>query len=361
MEKILIIEDEPEVIENLVEILEIYDYDVVSTLHGREAIKIAENQKPDLILCDVMMPEMDGYEVLREIKRNPATFRIPFLFLTAKAEKSDLRYGMELGADDYITKPFEINEIINAVKTRLAKQKTIDRHFETKFNDLRKNIASTIPHELRTPLNSILGFTQILLSNFKELPENDIKIMLTNIHESGERLYRLIVNYSFYTSLLSLENANQTKKFEVVRNSEMLVTDQSKQLASRYKYDNKIKFSLVDYPLNVEQKHFLKLIEELLDNAIKFSEDDSVIYISSEVIDDKYYISFENAGRGFTQNEINEIGAFVQFGRDKFEQQGSGMGLAIAKRICEIYGGSLKIHSQPGATTTVTATLPILK
>lgn len=360
MEKIFIIEDEPEVIENLAEILEIYDYEVISTLDSKEAPQIASSQRPDLIICDIMMPEMDGYDVLREIKRNPTTYTIPFLFLTAKAERKDLRIGMDLGADDYITKPFEINEIINAVKTRLSKQKFLSKHFEEQFDDLRKNIASTIPHELRTPLNSILGFTQILLSNHKDLPENDIRLMLQNIHESGERLYRLVVNYSFYTSLIG-EETNKSKKFEVVRNTEMLIKDQVNQVAKNYDYGKYISFNIIDYPIDLEQKHFLKLIEELTDNAIKFSNKPEHITISSNIQDDFFLLNFENYGRGFKPEQIQQIGAFVQFNRDEYEQQGSGLGLAISKRICEIYNGELNIISSPNEKTTVQAKLPILK
>ncbi|MFP4526987.1 MAG: response regulator transcription factor, partial [Candidatus Kapaibacterium sp.] len=118
MKTILIIEDDREILELLSDILEMEDYEVLTAVNGKLGVSKAYEKFPDLIICDIMMPEMDGYEVLRHIRSNPQTFGTPFLFLTAKADKSDLRHGMELGPDDYITKPFENKEILSAIRTR---------------------------------------------------------------------------------------------------------------------------------------------------------------------------------------------------------------------------------------------------
>jgi len=118
---ILVIEDQEEVRENIVELLELSNYEVKSASDGKEGVKLALDDTPDLILCDIMMPEMDGYEVLFLVMKNPSTSSIPFMFLTAKSEKEDFRKGMNLGADDYITKPFEEIELLNAIDKRLSK------------------------------------------------------------------------------------------------------------------------------------------------------------------------------------------------------------------------------------------------
>ncbi|WP_116108638.1 response regulator [Lewinella sp. IMCC34191] len=118
---ILIIEDNGEVRENLAEILELYGYEVATANHGLEGVKAALNQPPDLILCDVMMPELDGYGVLNLLSENPLTAAIPFVFITARTEKEDIRRGMNLGADDYITKPFYKDELLQVIRTRLKK------------------------------------------------------------------------------------------------------------------------------------------------------------------------------------------------------------------------------------------------
>src|SRR5580765_6704025 len=127
--KILVIEDNPEVRENIGEILELSNYQVICAENGKQGVEIALQQIPDLIICDIMMPELDGYGVLHLLSKHIETYGIPFIFLTAKSEKSDLRKGMELGADDYITKPFDGIELLKAIEIRLQKAEAIKKHF----------------------------------------------------------------------------------------------------------------------------------------------------------------------------------------------------------------------------------------
>ena len=122
-DKILVIEDQEDVRENIVELLELSNYEVSSATDGKEGVKKALASPPDLILCDIMMPGMDGYEVLYLLSKNPVTASLPFIFLTAKAEKQDFRKGMSMGADDYITKPFEEMDLLGAIERRLSKYK----------------------------------------------------------------------------------------------------------------------------------------------------------------------------------------------------------------------------------------------
>ncbi|MEP0984321.1 response regulator [Ekhidna sp.] len=123
--RILVIEDQEDVRENISELLELSNYDVSNASNGKDGVKKALSSPPDLILCDIMMPEMDGYEVLYLLSKNPETASLPFIFLTAKAEKSDFRKGMNMGADDYITKPFEEMELLGAIERRLKKYKEL--------------------------------------------------------------------------------------------------------------------------------------------------------------------------------------------------------------------------------------------
>jgi CheY-like chemotaxis protein len=121
MKSVLVIDDNPDIRENTAEILELAGYKTHTAENGKQAVDLAIKEKPDVIVCDIMMPELDGYGVLHLLKKNPGTENIPFIFLTAKTERSDLRKGMEMGADDYITKPFEDIELLNAIEIRLKK------------------------------------------------------------------------------------------------------------------------------------------------------------------------------------------------------------------------------------------------
>ncbi|MBP0019634.1 MAG: response regulator [Cyanobacteria bacterium SBLK] len=124
MPKILIIEDEAQIRNNLQEILTLADFETCIAENGKIGVELVENERPDLILCDLMMPAMDGYEVLTVLNRDRRSQTIPFIFLTAKTERADVRQGMELGADDYLTKPFTPDEVLKAINTRLAKQES---------------------------------------------------------------------------------------------------------------------------------------------------------------------------------------------------------------------------------------------
>ena len=140
--KVLIIEDNLEVRENTAEILELADFEVISAENGKVGVALAKEHLPDIILCDIMMPELDGYGVLHILSKNEATAAIPFIFLTAKAEKSDFRKGMSLGADDYLTKPFDEMELMEAIESRLKKSTAMKSHFEQTIDGLNDFISA---------------------------------------------------------------------------------------------------------------------------------------------------------------------------------------------------------------------------
>jgi len=135
MKKILVIEDEPEMRRNIATLLRYHDYQPLAAENGRAGIELAQKENPDLILCDVMMPELDGFGVLQALQSDPALALIPFIFLTAKGEKADLRSGMNLGADDYLTKPVANDELIRAIQTRLRRsEQQLNREFKPDFS-----------------------------------------------------------------------------------------------------------------------------------------------------------------------------------------------------------------------------------
>src|SRR5205809_2081985 len=145
MKKILVIEDNAEVRENIAEILELSNYKVLTAQEGKTGVELALREIPDLIICDIMMPVLDGYGVLHLLNKHIETYGIPFIFLTAKSEKADLRKGMEMGADDYLTKPFDGIELLNAIEIRLKKADAIKQQavknnedFGAFINDAKK-------------------------------------------------------------------------------------------------------------------------------------------------------------------------------------------------------------------------------
>ena len=142
MKKILVIEDETEMRRNITTLLRYYDYEPIAAENGHVGVAAARRERPDLILCDVMMPELNGYSVLQELQTDRALARIPFIFLTAKGEKDDLRSGMNLGADDYLTKPVANADLVRAIEARLRRsEQQINREFKPDFSSAKPLLA----------------------------------------------------------------------------------------------------------------------------------------------------------------------------------------------------------------------------
>src|SRR5262245_46240309 len=148
MTKILVIEDEASLREDIIEMLELLEYEVAGAENGLVGLQIAEEHHPDLILCDIMMNKLDGYGVLAEVRKNPQLAATPFIFLTAKSDRGSMRQGMEMGADDYLSKPFTSYELMTAIQTRLARQSTLAQNAEKQLDDAREQLMRLVTHEL---------------------------------------------------------------------------------------------------------------------------------------------------------------------------------------------------------------------
>lgn len=363
MKKILIIEDEPSVLENILELLEGQDYEVKGAHNGILGIEVARQFIPDLIVCDIMMPELDGYGVLGEIQKDANLSTTPFIFLTAKSELSDLRHGMELGADDYLTKPFLPDELFRTVETRLKKSEKFESKTEKILRELTLNIASTLPHELRTPLNGILASSQILMDYYDTMNQKEVQQLHENIFNSSKRLHELIVRYLSYSNIELLFNDKQSwaqlyKDCDIV-NTYSLFDRIIQNLANEYDRKKDLEVDIKDSEIKINLDHLQLIIEELCSNALKFSENGSLIKIVSYIENNNFIFTIKDHGRGMTNEQIQKIGAYRQFDRKQYEQQGSGLGLISVKRLAQIYGGKITIDSKQYQYTNVTFSLPM--
>src|SRR5438093_7274365 len=201
MKKILVIDDEEWLREMVQLALRQRGYTVVEAENGAVGIEKARKELPDLVLCDVNMEKMDGYVTLSSLRNEPATASIPFILMTGLADNAGMRYGMELGADDYLPKPFTIDALYAAVEARLKKAQALRQEAERKLADLRDNISLMLPHEMRTPLNGILAYGEILTTDAPTLQPGEIAEMGQVIYHSGKRLERLIENFLIYAQI----------------------------------------------------------------------------------------------------------------------------------------------------------------
>jgi signal transduction histidine kinase len=356
MKKILIIEDELLLREGISEILTFEGFEVHQAANGEEGLKAVSQYLPDLILCDIMMPVMDGYEVLSQLRKDEITRLIPFIFMTALTEKSDLRIGMDLGSDDYITKPYTRSELLNAVRTRLKKSEEIKEKQESSLNELRENIMRHLPHELRTPLNVMIGFGQQLSEYPDTVSQKDMAVIGKYIYISALRLSRLIQNYLIYTQL-ELKKGGPPQKTDA-KTPDHICQKIVSDIAVKYNRQDDLELNITSGTAFIGEAEFSKIAEELTDNAFKFSEAGKKVVVSSGVTNGKFFLTIQDHGRGIAAANIPKIGAFMQFDRKIHEQQGSGLGLIIAKKIVELYGGFFSVESTPGEGTTIHLTLP---
>src|SRR5437016_614654 len=201
MTKILIIDDEEWLREMVNLALCQKGFEVIEAHNGGKGIELARKELPDLILCDVNMEKVNGYATLSSLRNESSTASIPFILMTGLADNAGMRYGMELGADDYLPKPFTIDALYAAVEARLKKAQALRQEAERKLADLRDNISMMLPHELRTPLNGILAYGEILGAEAATLQPAEVAEMGQVIYHSGKRLERLIENFLIYAQL----------------------------------------------------------------------------------------------------------------------------------------------------------------
>ena len=362
MSKILVIDDENDIRINLSELLEAEGFQVLSAENGQAGLQLAQQSRPDLIICDIMMPDMDGYGVLEELRQDPALAITPFIFLTAKAGLENQRQGMNLGADDYLVKPYTRDELVKAIRTRLSRQAAFTQQLQAKLNDLRSSISAALPHEFRTPLTCILGFSELIAEDPSLIPLQEIQRFARMINSSAQRLHALILNFLLYSELeLVVRDPAAIAALQSASPSaiEAAVTETAVQQAQQLQRAADLRLEIEPALVDIGSEHLIKLIEELVQNAFKFSRAGTPVRVTGQAVGDSYRLVVHDQGRGMTAEQIADVGAYLQFERQHYEQQGQGLGLSIARRIAELHGGRLNIASVYGRETTVGITPPI--
>lgn len=357
MGRILVIEDENHVRGSIVDLLEAKGYEVMEASCGQDAFEAVKKQIPDLVLSDIMMPGINGYDVLREFQQNKKTASVPFIFLTAKSDISDMREGMNYGADDYITKPFKAKELLNAIEIRLKKRKMA----EEKLENLRLNITRYVPHEMRTPLVAMLGFSQMILDDYYHLSSDEIYDMVDKIRIGSKRLHKTVEKFITFSEIeCLLNNAEEAARLRVeyTMDADRVMKSMIREKLNEYGRTDDLSVSLEPGTLLISEQYLKTLLEELVENACKFSASEQPVEVSGQR-DGRYYrLVFIDYGKGMTREQISEIDAFVQFNRNHFQQNGNGLGLIIVKKIAELFNGRVTIESEMNMYTKITVELP---
>ena len=361
MQKILVIDDEEIFRQATACALQRKGFETLEAADGLEGAEIASRDLPDLIICDVHMGRMDGYTLLEQLRKQPSTAAIPFILMTGMGDEGSMRKGMNLGADDYLAKPFTAPQLFSTIEARLKKSQVVRENAEKKLAQLRANLSLALPHEMITPLNGIFGLAQVLANDAESLSVDEVAEFGTNILHSAERLHRTVQNFLLFGQL-EMHSADPVYLASLREKSttqlNAIIEARARHFAERCERLADLRLELTDGTVAMGQDLFTKLVDELIDNALKFSRPGQAVSISGTHAKGEYLLTFGDAGVGMTPEQIADIGAYSQFDRGTREQQGSGLGLAIARRMVENHAGQFDIKSVPGQGTTVSLRLP---
>ncbi len=369
MPKILVIDDENILRNEMTNWLIYEDYEVISAENGLEGVEQAIKHIPDLIICDVTMPYLDGFGVLLEVHSNPMTARIPFIFVTARASHEDIRQGMNLGADDYITKPFTRLQILDAIQSRLGKYAAREQIYKQDLRYLHNALAeeqqqrllkarmvAMFSHDFRNPLATIMSSNNLLRDYADRMtPERKLTCfgrIETSVHQLVQMLDDMLIVSQIETGHLNL----QPETLDVGQFFQQIVEEfqASHGEGHTIAFENHINMaSLADTRL------LRQISSNLISNAIKYSPRGSTVCVMLEKQADNYLLTIQDQGIGISEEDQKRLFEAFQRGRNVGEIAGTGLGLAIVKRALELYGGSIRMESVLKQGTTMFVTLPM--
>ncbi len=364
--KLLVVEDEHNLLLGIRDILELDEYRVMMASNGQQALEVLRdhtNDLPDLILSDIMMPYMDGIEFLKEVRKNEAWVKIPFIFLTAKGAKNDVQMGKMLGVDDYLIKPFDADDLLVAVESRLNRHKALNQAAEDQIHDMKRNILTILNHEFRTPLTLVVAYADMLKdNNVERMSDSELLMFLREINMGADRLRHLIENFIL---LVELETQDAAKNYEwrshPITNFQTILESACNKYRNNPRYPNQLEVIIPEKLPTVfgDREYIMTMLTELLDNAYKFSPNGEPITVEAKEVDGALRVSITDRGRGIPQQEVEHIWkSFYQVNREQFEDQGAGSGLAIVYGLAQLHKAQLDLTSELGKGSCFSITFP---
>ena len=345
---ILVVDDDHMLLKMINHILERTGYEVLTIDNGEEALQIAADHLPDLIILDVMMPHMDGLEVCRRLKANPDTSLIPVILLTANDFIDDKVAGFELGAHDYITKPFNTQEFVSRVKSHVEGSISLQKHGEQEKLKALETMLDQVAHELRNPLVAIGGFARRIRDRLTD--DDQLKTYADNIYREVERLERTL------NEILELKNIilGSITSFDPVRFLTEVLDTFSETLHNKH-IQLETRLPIKHTRIRGDKKNLSLALKNIVTNAIEaMDEKGGTLIVGLEQDEQHCRIVVEDTGHGISHSETDLV--FRPFYTSKIS--GSGMGLYAVKHIVEMHNGTVSLTSKPGEGTRVEITLP---
>ena len=357
--KLLLIDDEKSLLQNLKQILEFENFEVVTAANGYEGLSQYEKESPDLVICDIMMPEMDGYGFIKTM-RNKGYTSTPFIFLTAKSDYDDLREGMNFGADDYLVKPVKSSQLIDAINIRLQRKREINKKIEIQLEQIENGFRLITDQEFFTSVYDIIGYLHLLKSKHHQFDEDSLQEYFGFMEKSSNQLLSL---------LRKVKNWHAHEKRMIDHNTKLLIAVNikealekvSREIAKNYNREQDLKCTEIEEAcLHLNKGYIETFVSELIDNAFKFSQKGNDVSIRTKIQDGNYFIFITDQGNHTIADSLVDLKPF-QKNNTVPNNPGIGLGLAIADLLIKHIGGTLnfKNNTPCGLETIISFPIPI--
>ena len=370
MSKIIMIEDDQQIREEVMDWLRFEGYETLGAGNGRIGLNIIQQEMPDLIICDIAMPVMDGHEVLIAVRSDVSLAHIPFIFLTADVSHNSVRHGMNLGADDYLTKPFTHAEVLGTIRSRLNKRVTQETEIQaqlSKFSEalseereknlLKSRLVAMFSHDFRNPLASILSSSNIIRNYETRLTPERKNYHFDSIDGAVYRLVQMLEEMMMVAEMEGghLDYIPQPMDLEAFIQPTMEEFRLIDQNAHFLICNNEVK-----KPIVADSKLLRHIMTNLISNALKYSSAGKAVHITIAEKSDTFTITVQDLGIGIPADEINHL--FDPFYRASNAKhvKGTGLGLSIVKNCVERHLGQISVTSEVGVGTTFVVTLPLV-
>jgi len=361
-EVVLVLDDDVSLLESLVDFLTLSDFEVLVGHNGMEGLERLKETRPDIIICDIMMPVMDGHEFFLQVRQNSEWVSIPFIFLTAKGEMKDILEGYSLGADHYITKPFDPDELLVLVKAHLERTQEIRIFLSRQIKRQASPNAKSLKAELYGPLELVNTYLKTYQRELDRLEPDRAKQLSGLMTVTLNRMVKLLEDLMLITYIdsgaVQVEIHSLYQPLDLVEELQDVLAQFTEAAANK-------EISLVPFfpeELKIHgHAHFVRdIFQRLIENALKFSQPGGNIWIEAKVLRENAAVTIRDEGMGISKEQQEELFSRLQDpDRVKIEKQGGGLGLAIASRLARLHGGEIRVESTLGKGSTFTVILPM--
>ena len=359
--KILLVDDADVFRQSVANLLRTRGHEVIEAENGLTGLKLARTHLPDVIVSDIVMSQVDGYAMTALLRQHPTTADIPLVLITGEADLKGMRKGMTLGADDYIAKPFKMDELVAALELRVHRRRALRDEVEQKLACLGSGIGTSLPVELAQPINTILEASLQLAGGAETSTTEELHVLADTLREAAMRVERLTKNL-FLHAQLELFGTNlvhlNTLRQGYTADAEVVVAAEARRCAETAGRAQDLQLRISPGSASIARVQLAKLVEELVGNAFKFSALGQAVTAQCSDDGHDFLLTVTDKGQGLSPDQVTNLNRSIPVTSPSPEPHVTALGLPIARRLAELHGGKLLLTSELGKGTTVRVSLP---